>query len=155
MFTMTNTAKTLYCFMLVFSEDLSEVVLLTKKKGPAFLLGKLTGIGGKLEPGEDALTAAIREMKEETGLDISKDKWTFVSVNEGPAYRLDTFTAVGDIRSAKTNFDEEVVEPVSVHKVADILAAGTLAPDTIAPDLVELIHLALAEHNKSVTPPAP
>lgn len=34
--------------------------------------GKLNGIGGKVEKGEDYLSAAIRETKEETGLTVDK-----------------------------------------------------------------------------------
>lgn len=34
--------------------------------------GKLNGVGGGVEPGEDYLSAAIREVSEETGYDVSK-----------------------------------------------------------------------------------
>lgn len=40
----------------------------TKKTDYQVDSGRLNGIGGKLEPGEDFLAAAIRETKEETGL---------------------------------------------------------------------------------------
>lgn len=43
-----------------------EVMLGYKKIG--FGQGKLTGVGGKIEPGERPLTAAIRELFEETSL---------------------------------------------------------------------------------------
>lgn len=141
--------------MLVFSEDLSEVLLLTKMKGPAFLIGKLTGVGGKLEAGETALDAAIREFFEEAGLTIPAEKWLPVAVADTEHYRLDTFTATGDIHEARTNFNEAIVEPVSIHKVADILAAHCLAPDTIAPDLKELILKSLAVHNQHQQAPSP
>ena len=35
--------------------------------------GRLNGIGGRLEPGEDYFNAAIRETKEETGYEVSPD----------------------------------------------------------------------------------
>lgn len=147
--------KTYYCFMLVFSEDFSEVLLLTKMKGPAFLIGKLTGVGGKLEAGETAIDAAVREFSEEAGLTIPAKNWLPVAVAEAEHYRLDAFTATGDIHKAKTNLDEAIVEPVSVHKVADILAAHCLAPDTIAPDLKELILKSLAVHGLNTHAPSP
>lgn len=150
-----SDTKTFYCSMLVFSKDLREVVLLTKNKGPSFLLGKLCGIGGKLEKGESALHAAVREMFEETYLDIPEDKWKYVSSTESDIHRMDIFTAIADIHEAKTNFNEKIVEPVSVHKVADIIAADTLAPDTIAPDLKKFILEALNVHmesNRQVSP---
>jgi 8-oxo-dGTP diphosphatase len=42
------------------------VLLGIKKRG--FGLGKLVGLGGKVEPGEDPAAAATRELREETGL---------------------------------------------------------------------------------------
>ena len=35
--------------------------------------GKLNGVGGRLEPGEDYFAAAIRETKEETGYDVAPE----------------------------------------------------------------------------------
>ena len=42
------------------------VLLGLKKRG--FGLGKLVGLGGKVEPGEDPAAAAVRELREEAGL---------------------------------------------------------------------------------------
>ncbi len=47
--------------------DDTEVVLILKKR-PERLAGKWNGVGGKIEPGEKEHVAAIREIKEETGL---------------------------------------------------------------------------------------
>jgi 8-oxo-dGTP diphosphatase len=47
-----------------------RVLLGTKKKGLG--LGKLVGPGGKLEPGETAAQAAVREVFEEAGLRINE-----------------------------------------------------------------------------------
>lgn len=44
--------------------------------------GKLNGIGGKLEPGEDFVTAAIRETEEETGYKISSADLQLVTVGK-------------------------------------------------------------------------
>ena len=50
--------------------DQGEVLL--QHKGRGFGVGKWNGPGGKVEPGETSEQAVIREIKEETGLDIIK-----------------------------------------------------------------------------------
>lgn len=46
-----------------------QVLLGRKKKGLG--LGNIVGLGGKLEPGESALDAAVREVEEESGLIVA------------------------------------------------------------------------------------
>lgn len=55
--------------VVVFVRRDSEVLLIVKKRGMG--AGKINGPGGKLEKGESYRDAAIRETKEEVGLDIS------------------------------------------------------------------------------------
>lgn len=43
-------------------------VLLVHKNKPDWQKGRLNLVGGKVEEGEDAITCAVRELKEETGL---------------------------------------------------------------------------------------
>lgn len=42
--------------------------------------GRLNGIGGRVNPGEDYLSAALRETKEETGYEVSLDQIQFCGV---------------------------------------------------------------------------
>ena len=42
--------------------------------------GRLNGIGGRVDPGEDFLSASLRETKEETGFEVSTDKIQFCGV---------------------------------------------------------------------------
>jgi len=42
--------------------------------------GRLNGIGGRLEPGEDYFTAAIRETEEETGYKVAPEDMKLVAV---------------------------------------------------------------------------
>lgn len=46
-----------------------QVLLGRKKKGLG--LGNIVGLGGKLEPGENAVEAAVREIEEESGLTVA------------------------------------------------------------------------------------
>jgi 8-oxo-dGTP diphosphatase len=46
-----------------------QVLLGRKKKGLG--IGNIVGLGGKLEPGETALDAAVREIEEESGIVVS------------------------------------------------------------------------------------
>ena len=51
---------------LVFALRAGQVLLGYKKRGLG--AGKITGIGGKIEPGESVRAAAVRELREEAGL---------------------------------------------------------------------------------------
>ena len=48
-----------------------EVLLARKKTG--FGLGKIVGIGGKVEPGETLLQAAVRETEEELSIHVREE----------------------------------------------------------------------------------
>jgi 8-oxo-dGTP diphosphatase len=71
-----------------------RVLLIEKKRGLGG--GKVNGPGGKLEDGEDALAAAIRETEEEVGLiphtPIRMAELSFVFL-DGYSLRCDVFTA--------------------------------------------------------------
>jgi len=56
---------TTLCYII---NDRSEVLLTMKKKG--FGVGKWNGAGGKVQAGETPLAAAVRETREEVGLEI-------------------------------------------------------------------------------------
>ncbi len=53
---------------LLFVTEKGRVLLIRKKRGLG--QGKINGPGGKLHPGEDALTAAVREVEEELRIQV-------------------------------------------------------------------------------------
>jgi 8-oxo-dGTP diphosphatase len=53
---------------LVFIEKDDEILLINRKKKKSFGFGKLNGIGGHIEKGEEPFESAKREILEETGL---------------------------------------------------------------------------------------
>lgn len=56
------------CYLVRERDGRREVLLGRKKTGLG--VGKIVGLGGKLEPGESALDAIIREVKEESGVTV-------------------------------------------------------------------------------------
>lgn len=70
----------LYVGTFVFKREDRYVALVqkdTKGKLP-FLDGKWNGIGGKVEPGESPVGAAMRELREEAGIVVEKDNMVIV-----------------------------------------------------------------------------
>ncbi|GAA4376327.1 8-oxo-dGTP diphosphatase [Agromyces bauzanensis] len=57
------------CYLLREHAGGTEVLLGRKKKGLG--IGNFVGLGGKLEPGESAVDAAVREVLEESGLVVA------------------------------------------------------------------------------------
>jgi 8-oxo-dGTP diphosphatase len=56
----------------VLSPDRSRVLMLHRNKRTDDIhYGKYNGLGGKLEPGEDVVSGAIREVAEESGLAVT------------------------------------------------------------------------------------
>ena len=56
-----------YVLIFAFNED-DHVLMIRKSKRPEHHIGLLNGLGGKIEEGETAGVAAIREFSEETGI---------------------------------------------------------------------------------------
>lgn len=74
-----------YVVGFMFSPDLRSVALIRKLK-PAWQLGKLNGIGGKVEAGEQDINAMVREFDEETGVATQPGDWAmFLNMFGGPS----------------------------------------------------------------------
>ena len=71
--------------VLIFVFDGNKVLLLLGDDKKKIWAGKYNGVGGHVEPGEDFLTAARRELNEETGLyDVKLSLCGTVLVNVAP-----------------------------------------------------------------------
>lgn len=93
-----------------FDHLLEQVVLIWKNK-PDWQKGKLNGVGGKIEDGEIAIEAMVREFKEETG--IEHKKWTELISIIGKDWQVVFFCTIGkadEFEYAQTMEEEEVAK---------------------------------------------
>lgn len=99
-----------YTLAFIFSSDLQKVLLITKNR-PEYQAGKLNGIGGKIEAGEEPLDGMIREVREETSLEIPETKWQFAGSIEGLDWKVWTYITIypGELADAISVTDEAVV----------------------------------------------
>ena len=65
-----NLPQVCVCYLTRRTPDGTRQVLLGRKK-KGLGAGNIVGLGGKLEPGESALDAAVREVEEESGLVVA------------------------------------------------------------------------------------
>ena len=85
---------------LVFVVEQDRILLIRKKRGLG--LGKVNGPGGKLDPGEDAVTCARRECEEERGIRVGEldcmgeHKFQFVDGYSIHCWVFRTFTYEGE-----------------------------------------------------------
>jgi 8-oxo-dGTP pyrophosphatase MutT (NUDIX family) len=69
-------------------------ILVIAKQKPAWQLGKLNLIGGKVEPNEPVLDAAVRELKEETGLELHSNEIELMGEITGETWHIWCYSAV-------------------------------------------------------------
>ena len=113
---------TRYVCGFLFSEDAAQVMLIRKKRS-AWQASRLNGIGGKVERGEIAHAAMVREFAEEVGLTISA--WRPTVTLLGNLWRVDFFSARGSFVGFRQMTDERVV----IRTVDLVVFDPTLIPN--------------------------
>lgn len=79
-----------YVLGFAFDRALERVLLVEKQHGPPINIGKLNGVGGKIERGDQSIADAMqREFAEETG--IAGTCWTFAGRMSGPGWIVHLF----------------------------------------------------------------
>ena len=122
----------------LFDDSLSRVLLI-KKNRPEWQAGKLNGVGGKIEFGENALQAMTREFKEETGVTVGF--WNPFAVLKGKngTWDVNFFHAVSSQKmSGVRNMTDELL---IVSEVRKVLLLSTLP--ACLPNVCWLVRMAL------------
>lgn len=111
----------------------THIVLVHKNRGPKSIIGKWTGVGGKIEISETAVEAQEREFVEETGVIIPQSDWTHFASFYHSVYDLNFFLAfepMAYLSRCTTMEDEEIkVIPLNeLHKYDIAYGTGFLIP---------------------------
>lgn len=92
----------------MFRKNDQEVALVLKNK-PAFQVGKLNAIGGKIEEGENPIAAMTREFFEETGCATEACDWRNYAVLGGKDWKVYFYVCrSGSGRFLKTMEEEQI-----------------------------------------------
>lgn len=123
--------QTYYTLGFIFSQGGSHVALLRKNR-PTWQAGKLNGIGGHVEEGEDFRDAMRRETMEEVGTSLD---WNSIAKLTTPEWEMVVYAAFIPF--------EQLVEIHCIEdEVIEIHSTGFL-PDNVIPNLRYLIPFAL------------
>lgn len=120
---------------LAFVTHGEDVLLLRRPAGKRFA-GRWNGPGGHVEPGEDVQAAARRELREESGLDVSDLRLAAVIHESDGAQATLVFVFVGE--SEKRTLQPPRGLELAWHPV------GHLAALDLVPDLSDLLPRALS-----------
>ena len=122
-----------YTVGFIYDSDFSHV-LLVHKIAPDWQCGLLNGVGGKRELGENGRECFVREVKEETNIDLKIDEVTTIGFLEDPNGRVEVFGAnfQGVLFDAMV-FEKEKIEWFSVDRL----------PENVIPNLKWLIPLTI------------
>lgn len=92
-----------YTLGFIFNESLDHVLLIHKLR-PDWQVGKLNGVGGKIEEGEDHFDCIVREVREESSLDTHKNDWIYIGELGADTWQMHVFTYIykGALNDAKS-----------------------------------------------------
>jgi len=116
-------------YVVGFAHDGEGRVALIEKNRPEWQAGKLNGIGGHVEKGEDPWAAMRREFREETGADI--DSWELFVRMEFPGAEIFFFKALVSLQQLTElrTMEDEVVTIVDWLDPASWPGTATIIPN--------------------------
>ncbi len=130
---------------LIFIEKENEILTITKNRRNSFGFGKINGVGGHIERGEEPFEAARREIFEETGLEIDELQLAailFIDIGENPGIQV--FLFKGKFKNGELKESEE--GHLKWVEMADLLQNKKIVKDL--PILLNIIH----QHQKDKPP---
>lgn len=116
-------------YTVTFLEDGGDVLLLERAADRPVWAGAFTGVGGRLQPGEDILSSARREVAEETGLQVEELRLRGVIHAQSVAERPDALLFVFDGQAPQrrvSKTEEGRLHWVSKEGVADLPLPGSI-----------------------------
>lgn len=118
------------------STDGLQVLLVLKDK-PLWQRNRLNLIGGKIEPNEEPIDCAVRELKEETGLDAGSISYQGKMLAED-GIEIHCFFASLDDPHAEINPRDGETEQVAWYTLSDVILDKRLIPNLRV--IIPLIH---------------
>ncbi len=124
-----DTSYRVVAYTVTFLANGDEVLLLERARDRPLWAGTFTGVGGRLEPGEDILSSARREIAEETGLRVEQLRLRGVihaqSVSDRPDTLLFMFDGQAPRRRVRETEEGRLVW-VPKDRVADLPLPGSV-----------------------------
>lgn len=98
-----------YTLGFIFNQDTSEVLLMHKNR-PEFQIGKLNGVGGRIESNENSADCIVREVLEETSKQTQRESWAYFGLIRGANWQVDLYTMLhfGNTDDFSTTTDEKI-----------------------------------------------
>jgi len=111
---------------LVIIENGNDILMIRRNRKDRFGFGKMNGVGGHIEQGEDPTESAIREVKEETGLSIQEMELIaifFIDIGNNPGIGLFVYKGKTDTRKLICSDEGKTVwvNKDSIHSQKDLI----------------------------------
>lgn len=103
--------------VLVLLQRDDGLILLTERAGGIYMSGAWAVPGGKVDAGEDVITAAAREVREETGIALTPTQLAFIGVTHHLPPHRDSRIGFGFLATAWRG-DPRNVEPNKCSRLA-------------------------------------